>query len=363
MSKSFGLILATLLPSAVYAGGNEHKVTVGANGKLLFDPEYVQADEGDLIVFQFNPKAHSVTQSNFETPCDPLQYGFDTGLIPVAPDAGYLPEMSLYVNHTKPMWFYCKQQNPMPHCQQGMVFAVNPPPEGDDRSFSAFKALALKSGDKDADYDKDGGDKDADYDKDGGDKGSDYDNQGGDKDSDYDNQGGDKDSEHYGRDEGGDDYDSHEGGDGYDDGSYDSYAPQDHKIIVGVDGQLAFGPANISANPGDTVTFEFRPKAHGVTQSSFDDPCTPLAKSSDGHEYGFESGIMPVDANDTYFPTFTITINDTKPIWGYCPQTMPSPHCGQGMVFSINADEYGPNNFAAFLEKAKQTAAEPTGHA
>jgi hypothetical protein len=54
-----------------------------------------------------------------------------------------LPHVMLTVNHTNPMWFYCQQQNPAPHCQKGMVFAINPPPEHDPHSFAAFKALAM----------------------------------------------------------------------------------------------------------------------------------------------------------------------------------------------------------------------------
>ena len=53
------------------------------------------------------------------------------------------------------------------------------------------------------------------------------------------------------------------------------------------------------------------------------------------------------------FPEFTIKVNDTKPIWGYCGQT---GHCQQGMVFSINAPTHGPNTFAAFQALAKKTA-------
>jgi hypothetical protein len=48
------------------------------------------------------------------------------------------------------------------------------------------------------------------------------------------------------------------------------------------------------------------------------------------------------------FPTFRIAVNDTTPIWAYCQQTMGGSHCGKGMVFSANAVESGPNNFAAF---------------
>jgi plastocyanin len=65
--------------------------------------------------------------------------------------------------------------------------------------------------------------------------------------------------------------------------------PVDHKITVGNDGQLAFSPANISASIGDTVTFEFHPKDHTVTQSSFLQPCQALANTS--AQGGFDSGL------------------------------------------------------------------------
>jgi hypothetical protein len=70
----------------------------------------------------------------------------------------------------------------------------------------------------------------------------------------------------------------------------------------------------------------------------------------------------PVAANVTSdFPTFQITINDTKPVWGYCGQT---GHCQQGMVFGFNTPSYG-NTFAAFQELAIEsnatTSSTPSG--
>ncbi|KDR70704.1 hypothetical protein GALMADRAFT_75810, partial [Galerina marginata CBS 339.88] len=124
----------------------------------------------------------------------------------------------------------------------------------------------------------------------------------------------------------------------------------DHKIIVGANGQLSYSPANISASIGDTVTFEFHPKNHTVTQSNFLNPCHSLQESTG--TAGFKSGFEPVAADATEFPTFQIKINDTAPIWGYCGQT---GHCAAGMVFAINAVESGPNNFDAFLGLAKQS--------
>ncbi|KAJ7770079.1 hypothetical protein B0H16DRAFT_1411208 [Mycena metata] len=125
-------------------------------------------------------------------------------------------------------------------------------------------------------------------------------------------------------------------------------SPINHIIKVGADG-LTYTPSNISAAVGDTVTFEFHPKNHTVTQSSFLHPCEPLAETSTTGEVGFKSGFHFVAPNATEFPTFNITITDTAPIWGYCGQQGPPRHCADmGMVFSINAVESGPNNFDAF---------------
>jgi len=101
------------------------------------------------------------------------------------------------------------------------------------------------------------------------------------------------------------------------------------------------------------VTFEFQSKNHTATQSSFQNPCSKLSETSITGQTGFDSGFMPVDSNATNFPTITITVNDTAPIWGYCQQTNPVSHCGSGMVFSINAVEDSPNNFIAFQQLAE----------
>jgi len=122
-----------------------------------------------------------------------------------------------------------------------------------------------------------------------------------------------------------------------------------HEVTVGAGGQLAFNPEAISANPGDTVTFVFNPKNHTVTQSSLAAPCTPL----DG---GVSSGFMPVPANQTdNFPTFTISVNDTKPIWVHCEQAAntAASHCGHGMIFAVNCGQDGAvNSFTNFKAAA-----------
>jgi plastocyanin len=122
-----------------------------------------------------------------------------------------------------------------------------------------------------------------------------------------------------------------------------------HDVQVGsANGTLAFQPEAISANPGDQVVFHFYPKNHTVTQSSFASPCGP----KDG---GIESGFMPVAANATNFPTYTVTVNDTQPVWVYCRQAAntPASHCGQGMVFAVNCGQDGAaNSFTNFKAAA-----------
>ncbi|KAF5342689.1 hypothetical protein D9611_001472 [Ephemerocybe angulata] len=118
-----------------------------------------------------------------------------------------------------------------------------------------------------------------------------------------------------------------------------------HRITVGADGKLEYAPNNIKADVGDFVIFQFKPKNHTVTRSSFENPC-----QSNG---GFKSGFRPVAADAQHFPTFTIKVHDDKPIWGYCGQVN---HCQSGMVFAINAPDTG-NTFDAFLSKAKSSSA------
>lgn len=124
----------------------------------------------------------------------------------------------------------------------------------------------------------------------------------------------------------------------------------DHRIAVGGNGIIAFNPPNITAQVGDTITFEFHQKNHTVTASSFDTPCSWL-------QGGFDSGFQPVADGIKDFPTYVVQVNDTKPIWAYCMQ---GNHCAQGMVFAANAPD--SKNFAAFQSKAKNSTSQSGGY-
>ncbi|RWA13241.1 hypothetical protein EKO27_g1865 [Xylaria grammica] len=124
------------------------------------------------------------------------------------------------------------------------------------------------------------------------------------------------------------------------------------EVTVGKDSKLEFNPASITAQIGDTITYKFFSKNHAVAQSTFADPCHL-------QENGIFSGFTPNASPDVAAPTdFTITINDTKPLWFYCPQTNGN-HCQNGMVHAINAPNTG-NTFDAYMTKAKQAATPST---
>jgi hypothetical protein len=126
------------------------------------------------------------------------------------------------------------------------------------------------------------------------------------------------------------------------------------KVTVGADGKLAYSPNNIIAAVGTQIEFDFFPKNHSVTQSSFANPCHPLSTG------GFFSGFVPTK-NSPSGTSFTITVQDTKPIWFYCGQTVGN-HCQSGMVGAINAPTTG-NTLDAFITLAKNatTSTSPPG--
>jgi plastocyanin len=366
--------LLLLAASALPALAEVHKIDVGADGALEFKPEAIFANVGDQVTFTFRAKNHTVTQSAFADPCSQTPGGFDSGFQAVAPDATDLPSYTITVSDTKPIWVFCRQasKTPASHCGAGMVFAVNCGADGAPNSFTNFKNSALAQGQALKAAASSPADSGAPAPTDaaaGGGYGSGYGS--GPATTDY--QGG-----------------------AYDSTTvppapnapmatatvsvesstwtttYASYpnspAPTPvslngttHTVIVGGNGTLAFDPPNVVAAPRDVIQFIFQAKNHTITQSSFAAPCRKLESTSTTGQVGFDSGFMPVAAGVTDFPSFSITVNDTAPIWAYCRQTTPVSHCGMGMTFSVNADESGPRNTTAFNALAKQLNGTSSG--
>ncbi|KAF8511556.1 hypothetical protein BU17DRAFT_77499 [Hysterangium stoloniferum] len=317
----FILILGSTVSHAA-----DFSVTVGNNGQLRYDPQTVVANQGDTVTFTFHQKNHTVTQSTFQSPCVPLP-GIDSGFNPVAPTVvdGF-PTFAVTVNDsTTPVWFHCKQTS---HCQQGMVFAINPPTSGD--TFENFQAAAIASGSATATTSAWTsppppviGTATATVTVAGPSSGSE---------SVYTTT-----------------YASWEGSTP---NPTPAAVPAVHTVQVGAGDILGYTPQNISAQINDIIQFIFY-DLHTVTQATFDTPCVPLNVSSNGAKNGFDSGFITVGTNPTALPTFNITVNDTDPIWAYCAVPAIPTHCQAGMVFSINAPTTGANTFEAFQQLAK----------
>ncbi|TVY84923.1 putative GPI-anchored cupredoxin [Lachnellula suecica] len=116
-----------------------------------------------------------------------------------------------------------------------------------------------------------------------------------------------------------------------------------HIISVGKDG-LSFSPNTTTAAVGEAIQFEFYPPAHSVAQSAFASPCTPL-----GNGTGFFSGGIMTTGDAENINVFTITVNDTNPIWFYC--AVPG-HCEAGMAGVINPPSDASTSLASYVAAA-----------
>ncbi|KAH7160694.1 putative serine-threonine rich protein [Dactylonectria macrodidyma] len=122
------------------AAAASHTVTVGGPGGLIYQPDQLNnVPVGDTVVFEFLSQNHTVSQSAFDTPCDPLEGGMDSGFMAnpnntVSPP----PQVAMQVMVETPLWFYCRQAK---HCGKGMTFSINPTA---DKTQAMFQALAIK---------------------------------------------------------------------------------------------------------------------------------------------------------------------------------------------------------------------------
>ncbi|KAJ7688182.1 hypothetical protein B0H17DRAFT_847338, partial [Mycena rosella] len=117
-----------------------------------FSPSQITAANGTVVTFQFTgvPGNHSVTQSSFASPCQPLDGGFDSGWIFVNTTSDTPPEWSVTItDDSKPIWFYCKSKGPTARtvcnllhlCDAGCMVGVINVKNGTN-TFDAFQAAA-----------------------------------------------------------------------------------------------------------------------------------------------------------------------------------------------------------------------------
>jgi hypothetical protein len=120
-----------------------------------------------------------------------------------------------------------------------------------------------------------------------------------------------------------------------------------HSVIVGADGKLIYKDNQVIANIGDIIRFDFNSTNHTVTQSSFLEPCKPLAG---GFNTGFNQ-FNPTGKTGIIFRDFKVEVS--TPLWFYCAQ---KGHCQKGMVLGVNPG----TKFPAFLSMAEATATSST---
>ncbi|KAF2745741.1 hypothetical protein M011DRAFT_371573, partial [Sporormia fimetaria CBS 119925] len=111
-----------------------HTIRVGPDSSQRFDPEIVDAKNGDTLIFHLFPN-HDVVESDFSSPCVPKQDGFYSGPYSGTDDG----EKRFVVNVTTdgPHYWYCSVER---HCMNGMVGGAGVPTEGE--TIEAYKEAA-----------------------------------------------------------------------------------------------------------------------------------------------------------------------------------------------------------------------------
>ncbi|KAI8998847.1 hypothetical protein BD414DRAFT_476232 [Trametes punicea] len=135
-------VAAAAAPSAPPSTAGQINIDVAPGGNFVFNPANVTAPNGTLITFFFPSSglSHSVTQGDFNNPCQPIaaqngQNGFDSGL-----QQGVQFTLNV-TNDQEPIYYFCKFPA---HCGLGMVGSINAPSSGN--TFDAWQQAALKVG-------------------------------------------------------------------------------------------------------------------------------------------------------------------------------------------------------------------------
>ena len=292
-STGFG----TATGSAITAKQTFH-VQVGTfDGMVKFVPNNVNAKVGDVVEFDFLAKSHSLTQSEFLTPCT-YNGRFDTGLNQPNPmNISGLHVVPLTVSTEKPQWFYCKQQGPPNHCGKGMVFGLNPGNKMDQFIQNAINQNGALNSNVIASNSIPSIPT-----------------------------------------------------------ASSTAAATTTTITVGLNGGqvLRFDPPFLpKVSIGDKLHFDFHALNHTLTESSLEAPCAKLM--------GTEVDTNFQNVNKMDIPNlkpFDLTITEDKPRFFYCKQANRTPkgHCGKGMVFAVNVDAA---TFATFEQNAEATGLLP----
>lgn len=271
--------------STAYGARQTHRVEVGTfNGEVQFVPNSVEAEIGDVVEYDFLIKSHSLTQSEFLTPCT-FNGGFDTGLNQPNPkNESGLFVIPFEVTTKKPQWFYCKQAGPpKSHCNRGMVFGLNPQDKMDQFIQNAINQDLNPTGTASSAA-------------------------------------------------------SYETVKPTYTSATATATGAVATVTVGLQNGtvLKFDPPYLpKVAAGQTIHFDFRAVNHTLTESSLENPCKKLDGTAiDTNFQNVNKGDIPE------FKPFDLTVDSDKPRFFYCKQANGTPkgHCSKGMVFSINTD-------------------------
>lgn len=151
----FSLYALTALLSVASAQQNQQPVNVtivdvARNGTRTFSPNNIKVPVGGKVQFHFLTGNHTVTQSNFDNPCAPINMfanvtGVHSGFMPAAAamSSGMVATFTITVNNTNPMWIYCAQ---MGHCQGGHTMVINENTAGNaSRSLVNYNRLSQQA--------------------------------------------------------------------------------------------------------------------------------------------------------------------------------------------------------------------------
>lgn len=84
-------------------------VETGMAPEFIYNPETITAATGDMVLFVFKQKNHTVTQSTFAEPCKKMEGGMDSGFM-ANPDGADGVTWNMTVTTTEPL---CKHLSPV----------------------------------------------------------------------------------------------------------------------------------------------------------------------------------------------------------------------------------------------------------
>ncbi|KAA8911995.1 hypothetical protein FN846DRAFT_997864 [Sphaerosporella brunnea] len=120
-------------------------------------------------------------------------------------------------------------------------------------------------------------------------------------------------------------------------GAVVNVSAEEHIVTVGKAAHR-FDPDTVYAAVGDVITYEFYPTNHSVVRGAWDFPCIPYELVTP-QVNGFFAGFHPVKTIQNNPPRWSVTVNDTNPIFFYCSAPDSCNHWGMVGVVNPRQDQ------------------------